>query len=61
MATQAIESPTPGDDSKDLEQHPQVVTELDDEYPIERIEAVYRKLDLRIIPGKQPHHCDFVM
>lgn len=52
MATLATESPIVGNDSKDCELNPQVVTAMDDAYPIERVEAVYRKLDLRIIPGR---------
>ncbi|ROV88943.1 hypothetical protein VPNG_10192 [Cytospora leucostoma] len=42
-----------GDDSKTLGQGPQVVTETneDEDYPIERVDAVYRKLDYRIIPA----------
>lgn len=59
MTTQANESESPttmGDDSKSSGQGPQVVTETgeDEDYPIERVDAVYRKLDLRIIPG-MPH------
>lgn len=27
----------------------------EDDYPVERVEAVYRKLDLRIIPGTLAH------
>lgn len=41
-----------GDVRKDAEQYPQTVIETDHDYPIERVEAVYRKLDMRIIPGR---------
>lgn len=59
MAERADKSPAPGDDklpsqesSHDVEQpHPANVYVPDEDYPIERVEAVYRKIDLRIIPG----------
>lgn len=41
-----------GDGSQDVEQYRQVTIVTDHDYPIERVEAVYRKLDLRIIPGR---------
>lgn len=35
-----------------LGQQPQATSlGADEDYPVERVEAVYRKLDLRIIPG----------
>ncbi|ROV98539.1 hypothetical protein VSDG_04208 [Cytospora chrysosperma] len=40
-----------GDGSQDVEQYRQVTIVTDHDYPIERVEAVYRKLDLRIIPA----------
>lgn len=30
--------------------------EDEDDYPVERVEAVYRKIDLRIIPGETTTH-----
>lgn len=64
MAERAPESPIPGDHKdlfedavNDVEQ-PHAQADADagpasagEDYPIERVEAVYRKLDLRIIPG----------
>lgn len=32
----------------------------EEDYPVERVEAVYRKLDLRIIPGQAPSHISYV-
>jgi hypothetical protein len=52
MAKQATKSQEMGDGSQDVEQYRQVAIVTDHDYPIERIEAVYRKLDLRIIPGR---------
>lgn len=63
MAQRAPESPPTGegDDKKvytakesghDGDQ-PQFITTPGEDYPVERVEAVYRKLDLRIIPGRR--------
>lgn len=64
MAHRADELPTIVGDDKlpiqvDTEQHIQGQSKFpnaaarvpDEDYPVERVEAVYRKLDLRIIPG----------
>lgn len=64
MAHRADESPAiAGDDKLPLElgsqQHVQAQPNFpgvasrapEEDYPVERVEAVYRKLDLRIIPG----------
>lgn len=55
-ASATAESPSVGDDEYTkhaVEQpHAQALTAPQHEdYPVERVEAVYRKLDLRIIPG----------
>lgn len=52
----------PGEDdddyTKDAVEQPQAQVlaapqrDGDGDYPVERVEAVYRKLDMRIIPGK---------
>lgn len=57
-------SASAGDDdyTKDAVQQPQahaVAAPHHEDYPVERVEAVYRKLDMRIIPGMsaaRPHH-----
>lgn len=62
MAERAPESPGAGDhkhlpeetahDVDQSHEHGGVsVPDDEEDYPIERVEAVYRKLDLRIIPG----------
>lgn len=64
--TKAAEPPATGggvsvgedDYTKDAVQQPhaQVLpAPQDDDYPVERVEAVYRKLDMRIIPGMPAH------
>lgn len=55
-------SPPPGDDklpppvesTHDVGQPSRAIATPDEDYPVERVEAVYRKLDLRIIPGLPP-------
>lgn len=37
--------------------HTQVLPAPQEDYPVERVEAVYRKLDMRIIPGIFTHMC----
>lgn len=67
MAERASESPDMGDHKHlpkdvghDVEQShehrgvPVADDDDDDDYTVERVEAVYRKLDLRIIPGVLP-------
>lgn len=46
---------TPVESSHDAEQQSRAFATPDDDYPVERVEAVYRKLDLRIIPGLSIH------
>lgn len=60
MAEQPVKSRISGDHKYLSEDAPHgdeqpgpsgIATSDDDLYPLERVEAVYRKLDLRIIPG----------
>lgn len=58
-----------GDDgyTKDAVEQPQahvLAASHEEDYPVERVEAVYRKLDMRIIPGRllaHPHHIRPIM
>ena len=58
-----------GDDdyTKDAVEQPQahvLAAPHEEDYPVERVEAVYRKLDMRIIPGRlfaHPHHIRPIM
>lgn len=71
MATTKVSGPSAtgggvsvGDDdyTKDAVEQPQshvLAAPHEEDYPVERVEAVYRKLDMRIIPGRlfaRPHH-----
>lgn len=48
--------PAPVESDHDVEeQQPRALAAPEEDYPVERVEAVYRKLDLRIIPGLTHH------